>query len=716
MSWRNLLIGKKLTIGFGLMLVLMLLASGVGYNGIDRVATALHAISDEEAPLVEAANEMKISLLVARNAMEEFKGATAVMASADESQLGDIVANYERSLEQFDLLNAAIVEGGTLEDGTKVLKTDNAKLASLVKESDRIHNERFQTAAKNLITRGKSMLVTNVKADKAMQQMEAAFDTVVEQADVAETVMKELTDTGLKQSRSLAELKRVVTHDVPMIDAAMEFKLSIQAARVKLEEVAQQTEQAVVEELATEYRQTIVDFDELVEATLTGGVVDGTEVFAIENADARKAVEALDVAHGKFQQAADEVISTRLALIDEMAQAEQAMANLDAAGEEAATILGQVEALAGAEMDEAVNQGNLSEQQAIMMLITIALVALLIGVVLGVVITRSIANPLRRAVTACNAIADGDLTVEVSSNSKDEPGQLLQAMADMSQRLSEVVGDVRSGADALASAAEEVSATSQSLSQASSEQAASVEETSASLEQIAASIRQNAENAKVTDSMATKAAAQGQEGGAAVADTVEAMKNIAEKIAIIEDIAYQTNLLALNAAIEAARAGEHGKGFAVVAAEVRKLAERSQKSSQEISELASRSVDVAESAGRLISEIVPSIGKTADLVQEIAAASGEQSTGVGQINSAVNQMDQVTQQNASASEELAATAEEMSGQAVQLQERMSYFRIAGGSHHAVSSVATPKPRSSSKVASRKSVTADTPLESDFERF
>ncbi|ADQ85792.1 methyl-accepting chemotaxis sensory transducer [Methylovorus sp. MP688] len=213
------------------------------------------------------------------------------------------------------------------------------------------------------------------------------------------------------------------------------------------------------------------------------------------------------------------------------------------------------------------------------------------------------------------------------------------------------------------------------MSQATNEQAASVEQTSASVEEMSASINQNTENAKVTEGISAKASTDANEGGAAVVQTVEAMKSIANKISIIDDIAYQTNLLALNAAIEAARAGEHGKGFAVVAAEVRKLAERSQVAAQEIGELASNSVGTAEKAGKLLEEMVPNINKTSDLVQEITAASQEQSSGAAQINVAMNQMSQITQQNASSSEELAATAEEMSGQAEQLQQLIAFFNI-----------------------------------------
>ena len=188
-----------------------------------------------------------------------------------------------------------------------------------------------------------------------------------------------------------------------------------------------------------------------------------------------------------------------------------------------------------------------------------------------------------------------------------------------------------------------------------------------------ANINQNSDNAKQTNTIATKAANDAVQGGTSVLETVKAMKQIAQKIGIVEDIAYQTNLLALNAAIEAARAGEHGKGFAVVASEVRKLAERSQVAANEISELASSSVQIAETAGKLISEIVPSIQKTSDLVQEISASSAEQSSGVAQINKAITQLDSVTQQNASASEEPASTSEELSGQAEALRLAMTFF-------------------------------------------
>jgi methyl-accepting chemotaxis protein len=282
-------------------------------------------------------------------------------------------------------------------------------------------------------------------------------------------------------------------------------------------------------------------------------------------------------------------------------------------------------------------------------------------------------DAMNNATNLAKEIAGGNLLVQVKERSANDG--LMQALTAMVKNLTKVVADVKSAADNVTAGSQELSSTSEEMSQGASEQAAAAEEASASMEEMSSNIRQNADNSMQTEKIASKSSTDAAESGDAVAKTVSAMKEIAAKTSIIEEIARQTNLLALNAAIEAARAGEHGKGFAVVASEVRKLAERSQKAAGEIGELSLNSVQVAETAGQLLQKLVPDIKKTAELVQEISAACKEQDTGAEQINKAIQQLDQVIQQNAGASEEMASTAEELASQAEQLQGTISFFKF-----------------------------------------
>ena len=311
-------------------------------------------------------------------------------------------------------------------------------------------------------------------------------------------------------------------------------------------------------------------------------------------------------------------------------------------------------------------------------LVGLSAAAVVIGILFGVVITRSLSSSLIRSLEFAKVITKGDLTRSLDMRQKDEVGQLAGALNEMVVTMKRIIGDVHLQRIRWHPAASSFRQNSEQMSQGTTEQAASAEEASSSMEEMNATIRQNADNAQQTEKIALKSADDAQESGKAVAETVGAMKEIAAKISIIEEIARQTNLLALNAAIEAARAGEHGKGFAVVAAEVRKLAERSQTAAGEISQLSASSVEIAERAGDMLAKLVPDIQKTAELVQEISAASKEQTRGADQINNAIQQLNQVIQQNAGAAEEMASTSEELSSQAQELQSSVSFFNTGEG--------------------------------------
>lgn len=339
------------------------------------------------------------------------------------------------------------------------------------------------------------------------------------------------------------------------------------------------------------------------------------------------------------------------------------------------------------EIDEAETLKPIVDLRNAILLIAFVVLVLLIGA--AILIARSFSRPMIRGIEFAKKLSEGDLTATMDIDQKDEIGQLADSLTSMGNQLREIVASILNGTENISSASQQMASTSQEMSQGANEQASTVEEVSSTMEQMAANIQQNTDNAQQTDKMSQSVSNGINEVSTSAGKAVEANKVIANKIQIINDIAFQTNILALNAAVEAARAGEHGRGFAVVAAEVRKLAERSKVAAEEIVGLAQNSLELSEGAGLKMQETLPQVEKTGKLVQEIAAASLEQNNGAEQVNNAVQQLNSVTQQNAAASEELATSAEEMAVQADQLRETVAFFKVGSSGNSITKDVDAP---------------------------
>jgi len=626
MGFDDFKFGKKLTVGFGILLGLTVILGLLAIINMRRIASKTDILVEEYL------QEVTVSNHVERNFHQTMYNVRSYGYSGD----ADLLTNAK---SYFDKVNQYVSEAQTLAK-----ESDNLTL--LKSSLDDISTEltKYQAA----ITQTETLIGTMADAKDAMDK--SAVDFI----DNCYTYLDSQNDSFDKEVGTASTAKLDERHEkISVINEIIDKGNSLRIANFK----AQANRKDDDLKSAINNFSISTELSALREITYQATNIANLDKIEKSAKDYVDAVETFYDAMVANSKLAEERITLALAILKELeAIADKGIENSQDSGDDAISVI----------------------SVSTFIIIFGLFIAILIGIALAYIITKAIVSGLQSGVKLTEEISTGNLTMTVDSklvSRKDEIGDLARALQTMISKLKEIVVSIVTGAENIADASLQMASTSQEMSQGASEQASSTEEVSSSMEQMSANIQQNTENAQETQKIAITAAEGIKNGNDASQKSVASMKIIAEKIMIINEIAFQTNILALNAAVEAARAGEQGRGFAVVAAEVRKLAERSAKAASEIDQVSKTGVNIAENAGILLNQIVPEIEKTATLVQEIAAASIEQNSGASQVNSAIDQLNQVTQQNAAAAEELATSAEELASQAEQLKDIINFFNV-----------------------------------------
>lgn len=730
----NVKIGVKMAASFAVITLFVLAASVTGYLNMQKVARSVTIIGEEESPLMNVALKMQLSMAETKKSLEEYYSATAAISAVNQEKRELVVKDFEHGIAEFDLFAEALIKGGETQIGT-VVATHNAELIKIVEQADDFHNKQLQPAAKAMMAARKELISNKDLLDKKMGRIEAHFETLMKMAFEFEAATK---DFKALPGTSTAARDRITTWG----DMAMEMKTSLALSRIKLEEIVQQNQLDKIPPLELDYKETLRGFDTWVDALRNGAeTVEGT-IARVDNDALRKEVEAINrVFEEDFQGEGLLLISAQRELISTNLKAEKAMEEVHHAAEEASVLLKKVETEVSNEISHAMSAAKAASSSATSILFFVSILSVAVCVLCGILLTRSIMNPIGKILKMINGLGAGDLDSRIHLEQKDELGEIsreIDGFADnlksevvaAFQKLSEgdftfeangaikeplkktndmlnkVMEEINVTGGQVATGTAQVSDSSQSLSQGTTEQASSLEEITSSMNELAAQTKQNAENATLANQLTTQSRASADNGNEQMKDMVLAMnditesgKNISKIIKVIDEIAFQTNLLALNAAVEAARAGKHGKGFAVVAEEVRNLAARSSKAAEETAKLIKGSVAKTEHGANLanktadaLTEIVSGISRATDLVGEIATASNEQAQGISQVNQGLGQIDKVTQESTASAEELASAAEVLSGQATHLNHMLERFKLnnSTGEHHVQSSGLSPE--------------------------
>ena len=656
MNFKDLKLGQKLGVGFGMLIFLLSMLGILAIYNMTNISEKSELLNTDFLPEVEIANSLERNSLLVMYAMRGY-GYTE-----EDAFLADAKSNLQ-------LVNQSLLNAENLTAKSEVLETLKSSIST---------TKTSLLAYEQLV---EQTINKNDELEKQRKTMDEAADIFMNNCHQYLATMNKELDSEIGSGGNIRARVQKITLINTIIDKGNDLRIAnFKGQALRDPEL---------------YQSAINNFNITMELNELKANTDQDINFEVLN---------------KIEQSSTNYLTAMKSFLAAWYAREELAKKRTETGIAVITNAKDI-SLAGINSTKDVAQEavDLLSSSSIILIVGL-IIALILGVVLAMYLTNIIITPIKLGVEFAQAVANGDLNVILKVDQKDEIGDLTAALSEMVFKLKDIVTNIITGADNIALASQDMASTSQQMSQGANEQASSAEEVSSSMEQMSANIQQNTDNAQQTEKIAMVASAGIREGNDASMESVKAMKQIAEKIAIINEIAFQTNILALNAAVEAARAGEHGKGFAVVASEVRKLAERSGAAAKEIDEVSKRGVLISEEAGRKLEKIVPEIEKTAKLVQEISASSVEQASGSNQVNTAIQQLNQVTQQNAAASEEMATASEELASQAEQLKEIVSYFKVeikkqtqivrqqkANTSHFANASAMLRKPSAKSGV-------------------